>query len=372
MVKFDTVDEIGGIRKECKITFPTFMDPFFQIFVASEKDLYLSKFLFNHLLLVLLPLFCFLFIPAFYPFAFLWPVIWIWYLQSTVLFTHTITHIKPWAPGFEWLNIYVQSIVTAVLGLFLFGYEEHHLKMHHGENNFYPGDNTTTEIYERDNFFHFCVYWFRHIYGSFTELPMYAVSKGRTNKAIGIWVGLLIYIVFYSWINTFNPSAAFWCGIMPNVFASFLFMQGNWGQHQFVNPKNCRSSYGLTFNIINSSLNSINFNDGYHLMHHLNSQTRWYDLPKEFVKNQDKICQNGGLTFTNCVFQQLCLYSFTWQYGKLYGHYVPLGPEQEMTKEEFIEFIQEWYRPIYSKKAKETCFTWFLRKTSFREPVYID
>ena len=63
-------------------------------------------------------------------------------------------------------------------------------------------------------------------------------------------------------------------------------------------------------------------------MHHLNSQTRWYDLPKEFVKNQEKIYENGGLTFTNCMFQQLCIYSFTWQYRKLYEHYVPLGPKQ--------------------------------------------
>merc|ERR1712156_655786 len=99
----------------------------------------------------------------------------------------------------------------------------------------------------------------------YTELPYYAIQNGRFKRALKIWLGLLIYVVFFMFINTFNPKGAFWCGVVPVVTATFLFMQGNFGQHQFVNPKNCRSSYGLSFNIINSWLNVVNWNDGYHL-----------------------------------------------------------------------------------------------------------
>jgi Fe-S cluster biosynthesis and repair protein YggX len=45
---------------------------------------------------------------------------------------------------------------------------------------------------------------------------------------------------------------------------------------------------------------------------------------------------------------------------------------KEMTREEFVKFIQEWYRPIFEKGAEETWFTWIIKKTSTREPVYID
>ena len=63
-------------------------------------------------------------------------------------------------------------------------------------------------------------------------------------------------------------------------------------------------------------------------MHHLNSRTLWYDLPSEFLKNQEKILQNGGLTFQNTIYQELSFYGFTGQYGKIYDKFVPLGPEQ--------------------------------------------
>jgi hypothetical protein len=41
-------------------------------FVKEKKDLILAHYLFNHLLLAFIPFFCFLFVPAFYPYSFCW------------------------------------------------------------------------------------------------------------------------------------------------------------------------------------------------------------------------------------------------------------------------------------------------------------
>lgn len=139
-----------------------------------------------------------------------------------------------------------------------------------------------------------------------------------------------------------------------------------------VDPKNARSSYGLSYNIINSKVNLAVWNDGYHLMHHLNSQTLWHDLPNAFLRQQDKIAERGGLTFRNIIYQNITIWAWTGQYHKIYEAFVPLNEKQDMTLEEFLPFIDEWFRPIYEKGHQETLFTRFLKATSRREPVYID
>merc|ERR1719394_13159 len=258
-----------------------------------------------------------------------------------------------------------------MIGLPPLGYEEHHLKMHHGENNFYPGDLSSTECFERDNLFHWFIYWARYAFFIYIELPLWCLWKGHTKEGFKITAALLSFYTFVAVGYKYNANATFWCFIFPNIFATFAFMFGNFSQHCFVNPKNCRSSYGLAYNIINAKVNLGFWNDGYHLQHHANSRTLWRDLPTAFLKSQDKIVAKGGLTFQNCVYQQLFFYGFTGQYEKIYDYYVPLAPEQDMTREEFVEFIQEWYRPIFEKGHENSLFARFLRATARREAAII-
>merc|ERR1719499_3047918 len=101
--------------------------------------------------------------------------------------------------------------------------------------------------------------------------------------------------------------------IIPFFLSTILFMLGNWSQHVLVNPKNARSSYGLSYNIINAKVNLGFWNDGYHLLHHLNSQTLWHELPNTFLKLQDKIAAKGGLTFQDCKYQLIFYWALTGQ-----------------------------------------------------------
>ena len=66
-------------------------------------------------------------------------------------------------------------------------------------------------------------------------------------------------------------------------------------QHMFINPENPRSAYSMAYNSVATGDNSATFNDGYHILHHLNSMTHWSELPVQFLKSLDRHIENKGL-----------------------------------------------------------------------------
>lgn len=65
-------------------------------------------------------------------------------------------------------------------------------------------------------------------------------------------------------------------------------------QHMFVNPDRPRSAYGMAYNSVATGDNSATFNDGYHILHHLNSITHWSELPGRFLKHLDQHIEQKG------------------------------------------------------------------------------
>ena len=66
-------------------------------------------------------------------------------------------------------------------------------------------------------------------------------------------------------------------------------------QHMFINPECPRSAYGMAYNCVASSDNSMTFNDGYHILHHLNSSTHWSELPSRFMKLLEQHAESKGM-----------------------------------------------------------------------------
>ena len=54
----------------------------------------------------------------------------------------------------------------------------HHMGMHHAESNMWD-DTSSTLTYERDNFLHFCMYWWRFLFIGMFDLLFYNWKKGR-------------------------------------------------------------------------------------------------------------------------------------------------------------------------------------------------
>jgi len=368
--KIEEVDELTSPRYEIKIPIPSCFLNMVHKMVKDPKDNMMAEFVVNHIFINFIPMLCFFLIPALERWSFVYFFLHVFTMQTTILFVHYVSHIRPWAPGFDILRYYAIIIQIGFVGISPFGYETHHLRMHHGENNSYPGDLSSTEVYERDNFFHWLIYWARFYFGINLELPLWSLRKGHYFQLARNLAWICLYYYFFYFMYTIKPMQTTWCFIVPHAFGGLALMFGNFSQHVFVNPKNYRSSYGLAYNILNTFENQVTWNDSYHLQHHLNSQTKWRDLPSSFLKMQEKIAANGGLTFQKCDFNSLGLWSFLGWTGKIYECFVPLCKEQEMTKEEFSSFIDEWYRPIHDV-AHNSIFLWFLAKTSRREPLYV-
>lgn len=62
----------------------------------------------------------------------------------------------------------------------------------------------------------------------------------------------------------------------------------------FVNPEQPRTAYGMAYNCLATGDNSATFNDGYHILHHLNSMTHWSQLPGRLMMTLDQHIENKG------------------------------------------------------------------------------
>ena len=150
---------------------------------------------------------------------------------------------------------------------------------------------------------------------------------------------------FYSVFKFKKSKFLFYFISLPFLILSFFLMFGNWSQHIFIDPKRHRSNYGLSYNVIDSEYNSEAWNDGYHLLHHLDGGTRWYDLPKAFLNKYNDLKENRSLTFKKLNFFLIGLNVFTKNYKVLYDNYLDFNDEK-MSIDDFTYMIKNLLKPI--------------------------
>ena len=181
-----------------------------------------------------------------------WVVQIAWLAPPAILMLHNTMH-RPFFKSPRIMNRVVPYTMSLLFGIPT-GYMEHHVGMHHSENNL-RADLSSTMRYQRDSFPNWFVYFLRFIFLSHVKLTPYFLKKKRPAMARramtsdGLHMAFMIGMSFVNWQATL---AAF---VVPYFFMRFAMMLGNWGQHAFIDPSRPGDSFVNSITCINSVYN---------------------------------------------------------------------------------------------------------------------
>lgn len=224
-------------------------------------------------------------------------------------------------------------------------YKLHHVVMHHIENN-HEWDASSTEPFQRDSLCHFFIYWFRFLFCIPWDLLRYCTAKRPWIQSTSVVCSILLWVSTIFLLSKVNALATMWVLIVPYFVAMSAMSFGNWSQHCFVNPQERHSNYALTYNCIDTPVNQTTFNDGYHIVHHLNARLHWSEIPAYFHKNLEKHLQGGAIVFRGVHFMDVGVLVMSKNLRKLARHYVHLGPrETAPTLSEVENKLRSWLKP---------------------------
>ncbi len=268
--------------------------------------------------------------------AVLWTVQIAWLAPPTILMLHNTMH-RPFFKKPRVMNRVVPYAMSVLFGIPT-GYMEHHVGMHHAENNL-RADISSTMRYQRDSFLNWLVYFLRFFFFSHVELTRYFLKKKRpamARRAIGsdlMHIALMGGLCFLNWRATVAAL------LVPYLFMRMAMMWGNWGQHAFIDARRPGDSFVNSITCINSVYNQRCFNDGYHIGHHLKQTRHWSEMPADFEANIHRYAQEGCIVFKSIDFFMVSLFLFLKRYDWLARCFVRL-PGDTRTDAEVIEFLK--------------------------------
>lgn len=115
-----------------------------------------------------------------------------------ILMLHCTCHKKVSKAGImPWTDYAIHYLLSPFYGETWNTFYYHHVKHHHVEDNGVD-DLSSTIWYDRDNWFHFAIYFFRFYFLIGLELPLYFIKKGRTEWAIQTFFGEYGTLLFLS------------------------------------------------------------------------------------------------------------------------------------------------------------------------------
>jgi fatty acid desaturase len=293
--------------------------------------------------LVVVPLIAWLYASFSWPLAVaFWGVQLGWLAAPVILMLHNTMH-RPFFKRRPLLNRAHPYLMSALFGIPT-GYMEHHVAMHHVENNL-PPDLSSTMRFQRDNPLHFLAYWARFFFLIVFELPSYLNRKKRGPLASRALTSTLVHWAVMAGLMLVNWRATLVVLVVPWFTIHMLMMIGNWGQHAFIDERRPGDSYVNSITCINSGYNARAFNDGYHIGHHVKSNRHWTEMPQDFIDNAERYAQEGCIVFERLDFFLVSILLFVKQYDLLARRFVRL-PGDTRTHEEIVALLRSRTRAI--------------------------
>jgi Fatty acid desaturase len=260
--------------------------------------------------------------------------LWAWYVPRVILMLHCTMH-RPFIRRPKWLARAYPYVMSFFFGIPT-GYTEHHMGMHHVEDNM-GEDLSSTLRYRRDSFLHFLVYWARFFFFILPELTLYLSRHRRTTMARRALVGELTH------------QALMVAFIFPTFAVRFMMMAGNWGQHAFINTERKNNGIANSITCINNAYNKRCFNDGYHIGHHLKANRHWTEMPQDFIDNREMYVREGALVFEGVDFFLVSLLLWTGQWRVLAKHFVRLDGK-ERSDDDVIAMLKSRVQPVQAEE----------------------
>jgi Fatty acid desaturase len=273
-----------------------------------------------------------------------------WMAPPVILMLHNTMH-RPFFKKMRLMNRVVPYSMSALFGIPT-GYMEHHVGMHHAENNL-AGDLSSTMGYQRDNIFHWLMYVSRFLFRSHVELVQYMVKKKRTPMAVRAISSDVVHMAVMALLCAVHWQATVAAFVVPYFLIRLAMMWGNWGQHAFVDSADPGNSLKNSITCVNSLYNRRCFNDGYHIGHHVKQNRHWTDMPQDFDANMALYVKEGAIIFDGVDFFMVSLFLFLRRYDWLANCFVRL-PGDTRSKAEVEEFLRSRTKQFTTEEVLAT------------------
>lgn len=358
--------DFTAARNEHLFALPSFVQNLLKKTLVDERD-YIALELLVNVLMTVVPAWIFVWsIPLVFPEEYQWlihvfaPIYYLACLlpvfsvyQRFILTLHVTSHRRLFPKKFDFVNKLNEIFVNPFFGIPPGSYYLHHVVMHHRENNVFPRDMSSTMPYQRDSFSGLFSYILRYWTHQSLYLGYYAIKTGRFGLCVYYCVSWAIYLTGIYALWNANPVGTAWMVFFNSALTSILLMQGNFAQHMFIDPKRRFDNFGLAFNFVNHWGNQRTFNDGYHIIHHMNSLLHWSKIPQWFEDHIELFAIRESIVFNGVDTMEIYAMVMTGNWKALHAVWVDLSPGPKRGVEEFRKMIQARFVPLDGEPEKK-------------------
>jgi hypothetical protein len=313
----------------------------------DERDVYVVWLMLQCLLVaaVGVALFFVRSVPVWYLAPFYWALLVGALLDRFTLMLHFTSHRPPFNKRHRALNHVIPWLIGPFFGQTPNSYFAHHMGMHHREENL-PDDLSSTMRFRRNRLDHWLRYYLRFMVFGLPELCLYFLKSKRYKLFGRVVLGEGLYWCLTLLGLWFLPAPTLVVFTIPLLLIRTLMMMGNWTQHAFVCQERPEDPYRASITSINTRYNRRCFNDGYHILHHVNPRCHWTEHPVEFEKALPEYAARDAIVFDGVDYFQIWLCLMFGRWGMLADRFVRLEGAPERTREDVIALLKSRVLPF--------------------------